>query len=365
MSISISKLQQFIEEKGFVIKTIYHSQSTVKFIKIVSIHLAEVFILTIPTNYSVSTKPEYDSISEEVEFFDVTNNTNLFVQNSSENSRELAPIIDSKIDQVLNEDYKKDIIINNSSKSYHRSYDKKIQLNSSNNISAFSFSLRLLNRLCYSVIDIPYDLAILHHKYLVVTNKENKDGYIIKNEHPDIEYQMFICFNIEIFYKSDIVNNSKHIYSCIYKLLDDNAMISFKKINNLNPFYKSNGSTIKALVSKKNVFLTAIKDLQSLITNIKKTQLENEEKLRKLTLKITSGESSSLHHDEYNTFEKQKINNELEKLEQLQLKSTQSILDTRLKVNNIVFTLDTVLFDNLIMLTNVSSNFDKLSKIKK
>jgi len=231
---------------------------------------------------------------------------------------------------------------------------------------------RQIKRLKFCVRNINYKITIFYSKYLCTLENDKILFYVISDNYTNVNQNLSFMLNIDInnLYKnlSDVSYESYQVKKNIYKILRKNHTTNkFHLVNNLqkNTSLMTNKGN-KILQSHKK----SVKYLEELETFMFK--LENTEKIINKQIRKTK-----------ETFEyKSKLNNDTKFLSDIKNDKTISnkenelfkitlikrdifelISSIKTEYENSLLRLDSIMFDNTVMLNSINTNFNLLYEL--
>lgn len=342
MSISLHKVESLIEDKGFVVKALYYTHHAeppsdqVKWIKIVSCKTGDEFILKIPGTYDLRIEQLQDNHIPL---------TRCNLPSELDHSNSLW-YVDPEIDHKQLRGY-------TDSKNPLEGYSQSEPPTE----NSFHHAYRQIHRLSLSA---PCELAVVKNGYITSTSGKEKHCFKwdpTNREQEFVPFTFYICFGLEEFYEKDILSTVSSTYETLYKILDQNAASLSAKLDRTSTWTSRHRHAVDTLGKKKKILLGVLSQLQTLLQTIQPVQKETRKQLAQTEQDIVSrGLTEAAGH----VFKKEELQKELEKLETVQLNSTEKIIQIRHSLHLIMLTVDTFLFDTLLLLHTVKQHLESL-----
>ena len=358
MTLSITKLQDFLKTNGFLIQKKFTIHDSIIYIEILNIKNADIFLLYIPSKYKIKTedtnntyklkcididdKNIFKDFSEKIESEDIDNqynNLSLEINNIKHNE---------DLEKILKEGYD------------HELHLKDLNKDDTQNLKDIYYQL---SRLTTCVKNIKYKLCIFYKNYLCSIRRDNSiECFIIKDF---IKYEndrrIFIFVDLENLFQNilNISDNIKKVKQGIYKILNDNQIKNSIILNNILQ-QKNSIILCSDQVYKKKIELELyIKKLEELLLKVN----ESEKMVIEKIFKLNEDKNTDVQNDIKNSHLIYNYDKELEKITNVKKEIVKDILNSRIKQENITLEIDKILFDNSVMINIINKNFTKLLQI--
>jgi hypothetical protein len=364
MPISIRKLDNLLASKGFVCKTFFTYEGFCVYIEVFSVQNASSFMLYVSPRYEMKIEErenvyelKYMEISREDE-----NISNFYANepddvdieefyNSNEINFNNYNQQNSNLEKLLMEDYNKELSI------------KDINKDDTQNLKDI---FRQLNRFMYCVQNIKYKLTIVYRNYLCSITKDNElDCFLILN-YPRIDQRkLYIYIDLKTLYvKMDtFVNDIRTVKEGIYKLLNQNQIKHTKVLNDMLEQKITILQYSEKVQTKKEELSAYIREFENLLVNLTENEKSLYEKLDKVRGKNSEYGIKGLHDDIEKSHLSAHYEAELEKIQGVKQEIIENIIKLKTEQENITLKMDKILFDNSIMINEISKNFLKLAEI--
>ena len=357
MTHSFSKLELLLASKYFITRNIFTIDGYCVYIEIFCRLNAVTFLLYIPSSFNI--KPEKDSVYK-LRYVDIEDSNNILSKYTEEpdnsdikNDYDEAPILSSTenqdLEKSLNENYNKEILLKDLNKE-----DKE----------SLKDIFRQLNRFKFCVQNIKYKFVILHKNYLSAIKRDDIIECYYINNFPHSNRKLYVSIDLKSLYeKLDTVHiDIKIVKDSIYKILNQNHIKHSKILHNMLE-KKDKLIYCSELVHKKKLYYDQyINELENITFKLQ----ENETLLIKEKSKYNTVSESGIKgvytdiQDSHNIFN---INSKLQKNQELKEELLEDIVNVRNEQENIILSIDKILFDNSIMLNEIIKNFDIIIKI--
>lgn len=363
MSLSLEKLYHFAEVNGYTILKIYTKDSKCHFIEMLSLNKIDFILLYIPEKYNFIIPSELTTYPLQTVYFDENMNENMnddigeythisesIMEQSYGNVENI--LIPTKtnipLSQHLNESYKRNIILKD--------------IEGKDNIIIKDI-YRQLRRLKYSIQGMSHKLAIMNAPYLgVLTEDDLIKIYSIENLKRKNAYKMYIIINFTVFYdKIKILEEEcNQIFEGIYKVLNNNHKLHSKNIKHIMEKKENIQTQSLFLQNVKYDYTKYIKLYCDLLDELYTNQKNKQHDLDQLN----SQQIQNVHHDMKRTHQKQKIKKDIRSMEDTKKHIIKTTKEAKTKYQNLILSIDTILFDNIIMLDKIFRNFKQLDELE-
>lgn len=353
MPLSISKLIELLQEKGFIASKFFVMDGYCFYIELFAINTADIFLLYIPSKYSFAMKEDQNSHSTyKIKYIQIDTSilTDEYkkanLQDIYENAKiHLSP--DNKdLENHMENNYKKAISLPDITES---------------DFLCVASIVKQLNRLKFCVEDVNYKIGILYKNYLCAIRRDNTIDAMYIKHFPRIESKkLYIVVDLETFYQKneEILENITSVRNGVYKILEKNwgnhTTIMRKMIENKRDIIM----IPQKAQEKKQQYEMLINRLEKALKIIQKIYSD----LRESFIRFDTQKTDGISNDVQNTYKKDQIKKEMEKLHELQTDASKNILYLRDKREDAIIDIDKIMFDNTIMFDQMIKNFALLKK---
>jgi len=357
MPLSITKLQDFLSEKGFVANKYFTMDGYCFFIEIFCLKTADIFLLYIPSKYDIQLRSKQQN-SYKIKYIDMTSSDNLAdeyaghpdhvkLENAyGNNDIHISPGKDH-IEEHLENNYRHAISISDISK---------------DDTTDLKAVYRQLKRLKYCVQNLKYKLGIIYKNYICVIRRDDAiNCFTIKNYPRDEYKQLMIIIDLETFYeKEKLIDDIRIVRESIYRVLERNQSMHGKIIENIIENKKDISIIPKLAENKKTKYDEMILQLEEMITIMSEAEKKTLEELYNLT---NMNEKQGLQNDINRVHNKAKLEKELDKINVIRGDISKNMFIIREKRDNVILNIDKIMFDNTVMFDCMVRNFAKLKEL--
>lgn len=355
MKVSLSKLENFVNSKGFLLKKTFTIDNEAVYLELFNINNAEIFLVYVPSKYTIKVRdrPNVYKIK--------------YLELSENDQEEMEEQIEKDYDEIdlSPEKFRNDEELESKLKD---NYNKPITLNSLNksDVENVKDIYNQLSRLQYCVQNIKYKVSIIYKNYFCSIKRDNSlECYIIKHFPKIEEKRIYANIDLENLYvkindvSKEIIKVKKGIYNVLNKNQDKNAKTLERILKE-----KDNILIYSEIVYKKKTEIEAyISNLDNMLQKINEKEKEILKNINDINQMYVDKGLKALHDDIQRT---QKIALEEKTLDELNTTKNlviKHMLYWKAKKQNISLMIDKIFFDNSIMLNKIMINFSKLSSI--
>ena len=352
--LSVKKLISLVDKKGYICSKFFCYKKACIYIEVLDKETATPYMLYIPSNYDFV----YENVSNKYEYYEISyldySNTDDVVDKYGKNLL-LDKAYYSDIDLVTKYNETE-----NMEDKLNKKYENNIMLNKFKSGEHFDLRciVRQIERLKNCVSKLDYKLCIFYKKYLCTVKRDNSiECFYVKQMNANYR-NIMVSFDLEIMYNNtpeDIKNDLSQIRECIYEIFDSNRD---KHLDHIFSIFDRKGHIKRIynkLLKKKSICAIQILKYQQLFNTLKEKEKDIEERIKryKKTKHKYSNADVNLHHVD-------KIKLEAAKLLELQNKIIVNMNLSRQQYNDVLLTIDKILFDNIIMLDKIMKNFNMI-----
>ena len=364
MPLSLKKLEDLLASKGFVCKAYFKLDDFCIYIEVFSVQDATSFMLYISSRYELKvdnreniyelkymemTKEEenvtssYANEPDDVDIEEFYNNIDINLHNYNQQN--------TNLEKMLLEDYNKQLSI------------KDVNKEDKQNLKDI---FRQMNRFMYCVQNIKYKLSIFYKNYLCsITKDDELDCFLILNYPRNDNRKLYIYIDLKTLYikMETFPNDVRTVKDGIYRLLNQNQIKHTKVINDMLEQKITILQYSEMVQKKKENIQTYITQFETLLNNLNINEKSIFEKLEKVKSQFSDYGIKGLHDDIEKSHLTAHYESELEKINNVKQDIISNIVNLRTQQENITLKMDKILFDNSIMINEISKNFIKLSEI--
>jgi hypothetical protein len=335
------------------------------YIQVLSIEIADSFMLYIPSKYEIAIGLGDDVFK--VKYIDVTEDGHIPGDYAGEPDNfdldkeyecddiDLSPGLRSKgnLADHLEEKYNHPVSLKDNNKS--------------DDIKQLREVFRQLRRLKFCTQSLKYKIAITFNNYLCCIRRDDTyECFFIHSFGGSSDKKLMVTIDLETLYeKIDSVSiDIKTIREGIYRVLDKNQG---KHIQNIHKLLEQKTVLTKfsnIVLRKKEQYSTYLKSLEQLLIDLTRAEKKIIDKLLEIEDKY-SGQASlkGLHSDIEKTHQIDKYETELSRINSIKQELICNILIVKSKHENLSLRVDNIVFDNIIMIDAILKNFVKLSEV--
>jgi hypothetical protein len=355
MPLSISKLEEFLMEKGFGISKIFTLEGYCFYIEVMSLVTSDICLLYIPSKYDI--RPDNRGNVYKLKYLDMSRGDSI--------TDEYAGKLD---DMIVADAYDVDPDIHSDGDAVEnrleKNYRHAISLNdvSTDDITDVKAIYRQLMRLKYCVQNLDYKLAILHRNYLCVIRRTNQVECLSVKGHRRGEYKrLLIVVDLETFYsKGDRVSDDiKIVRESIYKVLEKNQTAHERMIDRISESKKDISSIPGAVSVKIRKYESLIGELDDMLGDMSVAEKDVQSRLDSLD----KGTAPGIQGDISKVHRRSQLEREMERVISLKGEIVRSLVALREKSDDSILTIDKIMFDNNVMFDAMVRNFAKLKEL--
>jgi len=341
--LSLSKLENYLARYDLVFNKIYCSNdNTVMYIEIIYLIDASIFILYIPSKYSIN----------------AGNGNNVYLlKEINEDNDDIAEEDKFDLSQIY-EDI--DVDLSNSAnveENLQERYKKSLKIKDDDDKKERNDLVKQLTRFSLCVENITYKLAIAYKHYLYCIRRDNSiDGFIIKDCVKRDNKSFLIIVDLETIYQrlgtNNLMKDLNTVKIGVYKILDKNQAIHTVKYQNMIIACKNVSSLANNIQIKKHNKNILIKQQEAQLQKF----VEQE---RQILLKIEQHNSNSENaYDMNNDIMSSKFENELHMLNKQRQEIMKQLINTRSQHDSLFLQADKVFFENIVHLDGIIKNIN-------
>lgn len=361
-TLSIEKFQQFIEPYGFIISKFFSDEQRCIFIELCTVRGVRM-ICSVSTNY----------------IFKLSNHEcvkikKIIVENDNDSKKEDLSYYTQQDEQFIEEKYSDPNLQHNHTIStinkismkehLHSTYKHKVLLKNMESVEQINIKniQRQCARLKYCIQGLQHKLMISHYSYLGLLD-EDDNIQIYMNENNSKKRDMHIVVDLKIFIDKikSIEDEVVQLQKGVFSILNCNQVTHIKNIKNLLENKENFQTQSENLFSLKNELLDKIERFSILLQENNELQKDKEIELHHI---MSTHGNNTAYFDIKVTHKKENISKQLDKLKKMQADMLKIITNLNNEYANIGLLIDTVLFNNIVMLDQIFKNLSDLDNLK-
>ena len=363
MPLSILKLENLLSLKGFVTTRYFVMHNIIVYMEIISIVSADTFLLYIPSKYKFVTQKAKNVFN--IKYLDVDENDDNTADNYAgepdehtiENTYQeidvnVSPTIrDNNIGSHLEENYKRTITLKDISRE---------------DIKEIKDIIRQLKRIRFCVQNVKYKIAIMYKHYLCSIKRDDTiECFSIKKYRGKDCKKLFVTVDLELLYeKMDcLLLNMDDIRKGLYHILDKNHFTHSRTLQKLLDQKTTIIQFSDKAYSKKVEYEKYLKEASDMLEIINKSEKNKLEHIYEINEKYNDPGLKGLHNDIEKSHQISKLDNDLKEIQKIKEEIVKTIFDLKTKREDMMLTVDKIMFDNNVMIECVLRNFTELGKI--
>jgi hypothetical protein len=358
MSLSVSKLESMLSERGFVPRTYFVIHSICIYIEIVSNRTADVLLMYIPSKYKFEIKG-VEQIHK-LKYIDMENN---------ESSASVAVTSHAAVNEAYPgievgslEEYKGDL-----ETQLAENYNHPLTLDSidKDDQSDLRDIYRQMKRIRHCVQNIKYKVSVIYKNYLCGVRRDGGiDCFVIKHfRREDANRRLLITIDLEVMYDKvrTIFRDVNLVREGIYAILRRNQVTQITNMKKMMEEKKDVTSYSESCLESADKLDVNIARYEELFVRI--TQAEREKLTKIAEINEQYKGKVGVHYDIEKAHVKGLVEQELPRIQKTRNEITEIISQLKTKKENTILTIDSLMFDSTIMIDTISKNFGRLAAL--
>jgi hypothetical protein len=345
MPLNIKKLQGFLAKKEYIPTKYFVKHNTCLFIELFCCQSGDVIVLYIPSKYEFPLKADAKSNIFKLEEIDMKMGE--YVDKTDDKDYadfniELTPK-DNEIEDQLENNYHYKISIKNINKG---------------DIIELASIYRQLRRLRYCVSTIKYKIATIYKNYFCAIRRDDTISCFTVKHYPQMQAKrLLIVVDLETLYDKDhILTDIQTVRDSIYRVLEKNQGMHARILNKMI----ENKQDIILIPQYLESKVIKYDDLIHRYTNLLKAVSQEETTLIDKLKAIKNNTEPGIATDIDRIHRQGITEKDLEKTGNLKGEITKNIILLRSKRENIILSVDNILFDNSVMFDKIIQNFAQM-----
>lgn len=363
MKLSIKKLEKLLSSKGFIPIRYFGMHHVIVYIEIVSITDADTFLLYIPSKYKFVLQKGNNVFK--IKYVDMDENDDNTVDDYA-----------GKPDEHVVENTYREIDVNmsptlkgnNIAPHLEENYKRTITLKdiSEEDSKELKDIFRQLKRLRFCVQNVRYKIAIMYKHYLCSIKRDDSiECFAIKKFRGKDIKKLFITVDLELLYEKidSLLLNMSTIRKGLYHILDKNHFTHSRTFQRLLEEKNTIIEFSDNAYSKKIEYEKYLKDSNIMLNAINNAEKNILGQIYELNDKYNNSALKGLHNDIEKSHQLSKLNRELNEIQKIKEDLVKTIFELKNKRDDMMLTVDKIMFDNNVMVECVLRNFSDLGKI--
>jgi hypothetical protein len=366
MPLSLIKLEKLLASKGFACKNYFTLDEYCIYIEVFSVTSADSFLLYISGRYELKIEnPKLENVYK-LKYLENDNEGNIILPENESNEDVDVEEFYTNLEVDLHQNGNFDDMEETLKENYHKSISlKDLSKEDKKNLKDI---YKQLNRFLFCVQNLKYKFSIVLGNYLCSITKDNDiDLFQIHNfvKGKSDNRRLYIYIDLKTLYVSlDGINNDlKTVKDSIYSLLDKNQIKHTKILSTLLEQKITILQYSENIINKKQKIDELITKFEILLNDLNVSQQNVYEKLQQLEIKYSTYGIRGLQDDIEKSHLISIYEKEINDINVTKDEIILNIISLREQKENITLKMDKILFDNTIMINEITKNFNKLSEL--
>ena len=363
MPMSMKKIEDVLASKGFVIRRYYTLDEYCIYLEVFSVRDASRFMLYVSSRYELKIPNglkenvfplkymEMDNIEtadyaeepDKVEMEEFYNHFSIDFEPGTSTA--------DNLETRLRENYNYEVTL------------KDLKRDDLKNLKEI---FRQMKRFLFCVKNLRYKISIIYKNFLCsITKDDELDAFMILN-FPKVE-EHSLCIYIDLktmFEKMNVfASDIKSVKEGLHRLLDQNQIKHTKVLNEMINQRVTILQISETITKKKDEIQNGCKEFEKLLVQLNQSETDTCNKLSDVNAKYSDYGLQGLHNDIERTHLVSQLETDLKKITAVKKEILDNIFGLRTKYENMSLKMDKILFDNSVMIHEISKNFDKLSTL--
>ena len=367
MPLSIEKLNELLDKKGFISRKYYIEGGYCRFIEILSIHTIDSYLLHIPARYNFEPRVsdrhnvykikalsmiKPDSVEHKyagkLDQTKIASNYNE-IELPSQYPHQMKDIDSIDMESQLTQQYRRPIIL------------KDVEDRDNLTLQCI---FRQLKRLQYCVQFLKYRFGIVYRDYLAVLNTDDTIQCFKIRNFPDTDHRnLYITIDLEVFYENSkvLLDDLEQLQNGIRGVLDKNQEVQSKHLDTMLIQQQHIIKVLSSLQHKKIFLRIELQKYKELFKTIEETINNLMGEINEINQYIS--QSSGKTQEQY-IKRKHAIYMKLTQLYTKKEEAAHAIIHNPKYEHHLSLNIDRILFDNNVMLDKIFKNVSQLSKLE-
>lgn len=362
MPLSLSKIEDLLASKGFIPRKFFTLDDYCIYIEALSVSNGSSFMLYISSRYELK----------------VTDREHIYRLKFMEMNPDETVISNyaSEPDNVDIEKYYNDNDIELTTEKFTDDLEKKLKDNYNRPLLLKDLSkednknlkdiFRQMQRFMFCVQNVKYKLSIYYKNYLCsITKDDELDCFMIYDFPKSENQQLLIYVDLKTFYAKleSVTDDIVIMKDGIHRLLDQNQLKHSKLLSEMLEQRIAILQVSDIVSKKKGELHIFIKEFEECLKKINNSEKELLDKVQEIKTTYTDMSSvKGIHYDIEKSHMLAHYDKEIKNVSKIKQEIIDNIIDLRSKYENITLKMDRILFDNSVMINEISKNFSKLTE---
>ena len=363
MPMSMSKLEEVLASKGFVIRRYYTLDEYCIYLEVFSVRDASSFMLYISARYELKIPSGLKENVYPLKYMEMENidTTNYAEEPDKVEMEKFYNHFSIDFDGGTNST---DDLETRLKENYN--YEVTLKDLKRDDLSSLKEIFRQLKRLLFCVKNIRYKISIFYKNYLCsITKDDELDGFLILNFPKTDEHKLFVYLDLKTMFEkmNTFPSDVKSVKEGLHRLLDQNQIKHTKVLNEMINQRVTILQISDLISNKKTEAIEGCKEFEKLLFKLNESEIDTCNKLTEVHAKYTDFGLQGLHNDIERTHIVSQLENDLKKITAVKRDILDNIFNLKTKYENMSLKMDKILFDNSVMIHEISKNFEKLSEL--
>jgi len=363
MPMSMMKIEELLASKGFIIKKYFTLDEYCIYLEVFSVKDASSFMLYISARYELKIPPGLVENVYVLKYFEMDNiETNNYAEEPDKDEMEEFYnhfSIDFEggtsnaddLEKRLSENYNYEVTL------------KDLKRDDLHNLKDI---FRQLKRLLFCVKNIKYKISIFYRNYLCsITKDDELDAFLILNFPKTEEHRLYIYLDLKTMFEkiNTFPYDIKSVKDGLHRLLDQNQLKHTKVLNDMINQRVTILQVSNRVAEKKQEAVHGCKEFEQLLKKINDSETETYKKLNDVNAKYSDFGLNGLHNDIERAHIVGQLESDLQKISAVKRDILDNMTKLRSTYENMSLKMDKILFDNSVMIHEISKNFEKLGSL--
>lgn len=363
MPMSMMKIEELLASKGFIIKKYFTLDEYCIYLEVFSVKDASFFMLYISARYELKIPPGLVENVYVLKYFEMDNiETNNYAEEPDKIEMEEFYnhfSIDFDGGTTNGDDLEKRL-----SENYN--YEVTLKDLKRDDLKNLKDIFRQLKRLLFCVKNIKYKISIFYRNYLCsITKDDDLDGFLILNFPKTEEHRLYVYLDLKTMFEkiNTFPSDIKSVKDGLHRLLDQNQLKHTKVLNDMINQKVTILQISNHIAEKKQEAIHGCREFEELLKKINDSETDTYKKLMDVNAKYSDFGLNGLHNDIERAHIVGQLESDLQKISAVKRDILDNMTKLRSTYENMSLKMDKVLFDNSVMIHEISKNFEKLGTL--